>query len=525
MTTDKPKAPRARDPRRPFRFAFITQDFASVPHEKLRAMVEEADSGRVADVGGKLKDASVTIRKLGEDLRQFIAHVSWEGEGAEAFRAWGADTVNATLRLGAYSEKAGTWMEHAATTLRDVQKAMPKYSPEAKALLDSYLNLHPQPMGAAVPNPLAVDADKGLRTEGPSQQQAYAAQKQLHDEHMAAAQQMKRLAESYNDAGLQISRAERPNFPVVPAGIMPPPTSPFREVEYLQPVGSADQQGAGSYRGGSGFSAGAVEAGRHSPGMISTAPDGNRHEFGGSASPHNASLPPRDPGTVIDGTPTLPHAPTTTPSPNTGGQPNGGPADGLSKVIMPPMTGPGTGPMGPVNGGRLPSSARPTIPVGRSGGMAKPVTAVPHVPEPGIIGGRPVAPAPDRSVGRIPRGTVVGAEPVQGQGQSSARSGVAPGVGYGGAAAGPNSNRTGFGPGRRLATEPGGVVGGRPVQRPGASGDKPFTPGGAGLVRGREEVSGATSRRNRDVQRPDYLVEDEETWQHAARRVVPPVID
>ncbi|MDV9191634.1 hypothetical protein R6L23_26075, partial [Streptomyces sp. SR27] len=77
--------------------------------------------------------------------------------------------------------------------------------------------------------------------------------------------------------------------------------------------------------------------------------------------------------------------------------------------------------------------------------------------------------------------------------------------------------------GRRLAGEAGGVVGGK-AQRAGAAGGtgRPFTPGGSGLVRG-----GATKPGDREEQngeRPDYLVEDEETWQQG-RRVAPPVID
>ncbi|MFJ6614159.1 hypothetical protein ACIQPT_28185 [Streptomyces sp. NPDC091289] len=41
---------------------------------------------------------------------------------------------------------------------------------------------------------------------------------------------------------------------------------------------------------------------------------------------------------------------------------------------------------------------------------------------------------------------------------------------------------------------------------------------------------GATPQRSEDPrrdasERPDYLVEDEDTWQQGSRRVVPPVID
>ncbi|WP_306328728.1 hypothetical protein [Streptomyces venezuelae] len=77
--------------------------------------------------------------------------------------------------------------------------------------------------------------------------------------------------------------------------------------------------------------------------------------------------------------------------------------------------------------------------------------------------------------------------------------------------------------GRRLAGETGGVVGGK-AQRAGTTGTggRPFTPGGSGLVRG--NTARADEREEQNGERPDYLVEDEETWQQG-RRVAPPVID
>ncbi|WP_261992139.1 hypothetical protein [Streptomyces sp. MS191] len=104
--------------------------------------------------------------------------------------------------------------------------------------------------------------------------------------------------------------------------------------------------------------------------------------------------------------------------------------------------------------------------------------------------------------------------------------------------------QNGISGGRRLAVETGGVVGSRP-QQPGAAGSRPFTPGGSGLVRGGAQgesghgtgqtgrggmmhggSQAAGSRRDeRNGERPDYLVEDEETWQQGGRPVAPPVID
>jgi hypothetical protein len=115
---------------------------------------------------------------------------------------------------------------------------------------------------------------------------------------------------------------------------------------------------------------------------------------------------------------------------------------------------------------------------------------------------------------------------------------------HGGGAMG-GVGQSGISGGRRLASETGGVVGGRP-QQGGQNSARPFTPGGSGLVRGTNANAGggahagqagragaipaasscANPRRDeRNGERPDYLSEDEETWQQGGRRVVPPVID
>jgi hypothetical protein len=89
------------------------------------------------------------------------------------------------------------------------------------------------------------------------------------------------------------------------------------------------------------------------------------------------------------------------------------------------------------------------------------------------------------------------------------------------------------------------VVGGR-AQQSGQTSARPFTPGGSGLVRGAQPGPGASAAQGRGVgaplhgagartgdsrsderngERPDYLTEDEETWQQGARRIVLPVVD
>ncbi|CAM5234325.1 hypothetical protein [Streptomyces narbonensis] len=147
------------------------------------------------------------------------------------------------------------------------------------------------------------------------------------------------------------------------------------------------------------------------------------------------------------------------------------------------------------------------------------------VPREGISGGRQVQSTQGRPATGIPRSTVIGTEQGGRNGTGMGRGPMGGGMGTsmgGGMGAGQN----GISGGRRLAGETGGVVGGK-AQRPGAAagaGARPFTPGGSGLVRGATTPAGR-EREETNGERPDYLVEDEETWQQGNRRVAPPVID
>ena len=248
------------------------------------------------------------------------------------------------------------------------------------------------------------------------------------------------------------------------------------------------------------------------------------------------AVPDRPVGMEIDGVATLPPPvsrrrrlrPGITPPP--GGHEGPGvpppgmipPTFGGSKTAMPNTTAPG----------RALPSARGIVPPGQAGINSR-------MPREGIVGGRQVAPNTGRPTG-LPRGTVIGQE---GNGRGPmGRTGTG-GMHGGGPMGGAGQN--GISGGRRLASEAGGVVGGRP-QQPGKNSARPFTPGGSGLVRGANPNStegahpgqagragaippgthGANSRRDeQNGERPDYLSEDEETWQQGGRRVVPPVID
>ncbi|MBB4892146.1 uncharacterized protein YukE [Streptomyces olivoverticillatus] len=520
------------DPRRPVSFSAVAPDFTGYSHQELEAMVEHADPARVSTVAEKLKGAAKDIKDVGEDLKKYIAHVPWEGEGGDAFRNWGADMANATLKLGDCSEAAGKWMHEAASMLDHAQRAMPKYSTSAKSTLNAYLSHHPQPLGM-VPDPLTANGDGGLQGAGPTQAQAFAAQQRLHDDHMQAAQQIGNLVQAYGHSEHQIWAVERPNFPVIPVKFMPERRA--TDDRQYEPMPGA----AGGSQGNEGSAVTMPQGGAPSGGGV------------GSATPAISplgvapSVPPV--ATGIDGGVAVPTAP---PVPSTGTVPPSGaslpspPASQPPGVVIPPTIGVGPGTSGvPAGGSRLPSGARPPVRQGRGSVGGLPLPHLPDASRDGIAGGRPVPRETGTPSAGAPRGSIFGAEPGETQGQG--RPPMSPGGGFAAAPGAPAGSRS-VTSGRRLATQPGGVIGGQGTSRPGAQGDRPFTPGGTGLVRGGRPGEGSGSsavgnqagltphalgsggpqpRGRRAGQRPDYLMEDEETWTQGSRRVSPPVID
>ncbi|MFF4225697.1 hypothetical protein ACFYZH_22945 [Streptomyces abikoensis] len=549
MTTPmNPTPPTTPSPliRHPSSGLVTTTNFEWMSHEQLRAMIEQADPLGTEDLGAKLQVAAATIKKIGEDLKGHMAKVEWAGQGGDSFREWGTDMANAALRLGEFSHTTGSWMIDAAATLSAVKSAMPEVSTESKTVLDSFRANNPGQVGAIAAPGLSGQSGglPGAATSGPSQAQAYAAQQQLDADRAEAARLMRKLAESYSWSAHQISTGERPTFrPMPPAVVLV--GDPRIGSEYI-PMPGSGQRSYDSQSGGGGQAASSAGGQALQKGGYGAAlPRGNGHGATDVTSPvghHDVVLPDRTTGTVVDSATSLPTARTTLPVGPAGDHAGGHPAGGvpsLPGVALPHAPTP----MGPVGGGGTSPPMRSAVPsgqgVGQGGGVARPGLAVPRVPEPGIVGGRPVSPGRDLATGQVSRGTVIG---VEGQGGAAqGRMPMAAGPVMGGSPG--SGNRAGMATGRRLATEPGGVVGGRPVQRPGTAGE--FTPGGAGLLRSRPEADGSgstrggtqghalvgpstggsTSSRRRGGKRPDYLVEDEETWSQGHRRVVPPVID
>ncbi|WP_371678333.1 WXG100 family type VII secretion target [Streptomyces sp. NBC_01276] len=473
----------------------MATDFEGYTHEQLLAMIASLDSETVVARATQLSGAAVVIKDIGESLRKHQVK-GWEGEAADAFQTWVTGAGNATLRLADYSEEGSKWLTHAAQTMVEVKANTPKYDTSAAANLASAHEFHNDP-----------DAQQMGRT----------AHAKLTGDRHEAIQQLTKLAQSYDTSATQMNKAEIPTFPPPPKRFEP---TGYNDLEHVSRSGSVDSgsgTGGGSYLQSSSKGGGSVHG---TAGVL------DRPSLGSTLQPTAGPmptpvLPDRGADVGLDHVAILPDK---TLTPVTGLPGGGGPAlpggGGPSSVPpMPPLTLPPTrGVPGPV-GGPLPSVRPP------GGGVSSRVGLPPR--DTGIVGGKPIASGP--SAAGIPRGTVIG-----GEGAHPGGRGMGSPMG-GGVGGGPPSPRGGFPVGRRLAMEPGGVVGGRQA----VGGGQSFTQGGSGLVRNGSGPGTAGSgmghggagastpggrRRGQGSGRPGYLAEDEETWQ-GDRRVVPPVID
>ncbi|MFJ8887462.1 hypothetical protein ACIRJR_29205 [Streptomyces sp. NPDC102402] len=463
------------------------------------AWLDMANSGAIQGASDRLIGAAKEIRKIAEELKVRPQAVEWKGEGATAFRTWSDDLANATLRLGDYSEGASKWLAQASDALASAQVSIPRTDAGAQANLDAAKAARNDPDASAV-------AQKSLET--------LLAAKEANRQEAAA--QMRKLAQSYALSASQMDGLEKPVFPPPPGAIVPERSGGIDDARtWGPPGGMGTAEGEGAIRGVTTRSEFSPSTGSGSQG----APDSS------------AVRVPPDPGTPVsmevNSTATLPQSSSTPsvsqPGPPVAGRPDGGLPSGLP---VPQAFGGGTrsapGPFGSAKDSGL-NVRTPSLP-GQSASGSGSVSRTPR--DAGITGGRPVAQPTGRG---LPGGTVVGGETTQGRSP----------MGHGGISGG-GAARSGAMGGRPPAGGSGGVVGGRPRQA-GRSGERPFTPGGTGLVRGNESGRAAgqaagglrapSSRRPADLrrdeggERPDYLIEDEETWKQGGRRATPPVID
>lgn len=511
-------------------------DFESMTHEQLLALLESASSETASELAGKLSKAASTITKIGDDLMTHTKGLHWQGEGGDAFRAWGTQSASATLYLGQYSEVASRWMGEVAQAIAEAKASMPPASDTTQAKAD--LRSAHKNMDAAQKAHNDPDAAKAARK---SQTDATAAQGRIEAAHAEAVQRMRKLAQTYQQSAQQVNGVEPPTF-----------APPAQHDENSGWWYKSDEYQAVPTSSGTSTAGGSAPSGPTSAAPVPSAPVPS----GAVPPPHHGS-PSRTP----DHAPVLPPS-AAAPPPHVAPDPV---SMGIDRVATPPAP-PSVpdGPPAPAPTGRPEAAAPPHLstpppPFGPNPGQPRPSTPSPGRPapavrppltpptgpsanglgnrlprDPGIVGGRPVPPNTGRPTTSIPRTNVFGGDHMQG------RTPTGPGVGTG--AGGPTGGRTGVVGGRRLTSEPAGAIGRQP-QRPGRVDGRPFTPGGAGLVRGSSAGDSPRSAMGRPAtvpqggrgnpsrraeegpERSNHLYEEEETWQPDQRRTVPPVVD
>ncbi|MEU6618383.1 hypothetical protein [Streptomyces parvus] len=495
---------------------------------QLNSMIDLVENTKPEDLenaGKSLWDARDAIKKAAQELEDNMKGVDWQGESGTAFRAFGKGLVAHARKLGDFADVAGTQITVAGTGLASVRSAMPPRDSR---------QVRKSPDDIEMPGRVADNPE-------------YQAALKVEKDRQEAINQINRLASYYSVSGERLEGEEPPRFdkqlgidmPQPRRGVPTPPTPSGASTGGSETLGSSAAPGSS----GRSFVEGSTPvaaASRPPAEVLGSAPLPDRAvstEINAVAPPQ--ALPP------VAATPPQP-----SPTPTTG-------PPGVPPMFMPP------GPTNPVQGGTQRSTGPMGMPrsVSQAGqGMGKaqstgvgPVAkgqGGPPIGRPGPMGGGgtfngrpPVGPQSQvPTAGRPaigPGGTSTGAGPRAGgrngivggtpqqvppQGRAAAAGGSAQRGVIGGRGAAAAPSRSG---GRATpASGANGVVGAPRKAAGTGSNAKGFTAGGAGLVRGpsgrrdngrEDEANGST--------RPDYLTEDEETWNAGRRGAVPPVVE
>ncbi|MFD2006470.1 hypothetical protein [Streptomyces narbonensis] len=500
-------------------------------HQQMLAWLDEASSFYVGDAAERLKAVGDQLERIAEDLSASMRRMDWEGEAEKAFVEWATNVANSTKGLADYSKDGAKWMAENSSAIASAQSAMPRYTSHASAKenLEAALKYRNDPDSRTIAS--------NARSQMAASEELAAIEAKEAANKEAAAKEMDRLSSAYSWSSSNMKNSVPPTFPPPPGAFVPDDREFRDDSSYVGSTPQGDRstgtdtstdRSTGTQRTRE------TDANRTTPDSPVTPPTGDRPGSNDVVKPGDRPDVPTEvrpdvkPDVPVDlGIDSVDTLPPQTPTTTGPGPTQNTPPPITKDGGTPPYVTTGMPPF-PSKNGPGPLTSTPPI----SGGNGNPRGPVPGsqrtglgVPREGISGGRQVQSTQGRPATGIPRSTVIGTEQGGRNGTGMGRGPMGGGMGTsmgGGMGAGQN----GISGGRRLAGETGGVVGGK-AQRPGAAagaGARPFTPGGSGLVRGATTPAGR-EREETNGERPDYLVEDEETWQQGNRRVAPPVID
>ncbi|WP_405635074.1 hypothetical protein OHB53_16160 [Streptomyces sp. NBC_00056] len=498
-------------------------------------IVENTNPSDLESAGEALWKAQKAISDAATELRGHLtaAEDDWKGEAGKAFQIWGKGLAGHADALADYAKAAGVQITSAGTGLASVRSAMP-------------------PRDSRLVRKSVADIPVVARVETNDE---YTAATKVEGHRQEAINQMNRLSSFYVVSEESLKGLEPPTFEAMPNVGVPKPSGGAWSSLPNEPHSGTFQHHASSTE--------STAEQRHT----TVTPHANIGLQPVKDVPDSTSHPLPDVGTTIDSvdtlpqqTPTTPVTSTTTPTttPTTG--PQGVPLPSYAQGVPNPL---GKGPVGRALGTtgvpRNPATAQGragapgaasarglgqggTNPMGRpnatgqpgvKGGMpgGRPTSGVTGgTPKQagtsagrqglgpsgagrsnsGVVGGRPTSTGASAKSGpKMPRGTVIGGEGAAG---SRTSSGGISQRGVMGAPSTTNGTARNQMPGRGAIGNSDGVTG-APAGRNSASraGRSGFTAGGSGLVRGPERRESSDQEEGEDVQRPDYVAEDEQT--------------
>ncbi|WP_441245879.1 WXG100 family type VII secretion target [Kitasatospora sp. McL0602] len=487
----------------------------------LRDMVGHSSPDRLKEVGAHWSSVHEELQSAAEDLKSAVAHAmqNWQGSSAEGFAKSAEDIHVSMVNTAAHAQNTGSAMAYAGEALHQTKTAMSSiHDPSSlgsawKFVTDGGDRSDAQfkaDLASGMPRLEALNKNKDQLSAGEiTHQNAIAVMENLSPQYIAAAQLMDPP---------QGDRGGDKRFPPAPdqgpIGTSPTPVTPVNN-PHIQPVSPPG--------GGSGGPGGGPVPAPYHPGPTPT--------------PYHPAPVPVGPGGPITPTPPYHPGPVTPVGPIGTVPPIDPPKLGIDGVSPPvvsptPIGGPGLGGGGFDGGGGGGSIGG----LGGGGGLSG-GSSFGGLPGGGLAGlgsggsgksGLGGASRPG-GAGGLGAGAAGGGAGGAGGGKAGApgAGGMHAPSGMGGAGGGKGAGAKG---GSGLTRKAGGTVGGA---RGGAS-KGAFTQGGSGLGKGRggaagqggaPGMGGAAGKKKGGTKgnRPDYLVEDEDTWRTGGAN--PPVIE
>ncbi|MFC8450775.1 WXG100 family type VII secretion target [Kitasatospora sp. NPDC057223] len=467
-------------------------NFTNYSHGTLRDMVQNMNSGEVMAASDPWRRAADTLKAIHTSLGSASgeAALDWEGSTSDAFYAKMTKLSNSINNTASYAHDAAETLKHMAEAIDLAKKTMP----EEPGLWDQVTDA----VGDTASSAFGGD-DEDTKTA-------------VKDEKKAqAAAVMQTLAMKYRVAK-DVLKPPRP--PVDDSHDIPAPGDPTGAAAIGALITGAGLGAVGS-AGGSGSGAGGRVSSRTVGSSVASTP----------TPPRTTATPaPTDP--AIKGGSAHPVAKAPAPI-------SFGPGTGIDGAILTsPPTGSGNGHIGSGGGGNA-SGTGTTGSGGISGGLGhNGIGGAGYGSKSGVVTGG----TGGLSSGQNRSGAAGSGIGRAGSGSNAPRSGSAFGSGGMGEGGGLGSGgRSGAGgrTGGSLARQAGGVAGEAGHGTTGTGRKSSFTEGGSGLgARSRAQgeqgqgghgkgaqgqgIPAGDARRKKDKEnggrRPDYLVEDEETW-------------